>query len=103
MSKASAKRKRRAFTPEFKADAVRLCHVGDRSIAQVAKDLGLPPTSLRNWVREAKAEAPSPTAKEALSTAERDELVRLRKEVKQLEMERAILKKATAFFAKESA
>lgn len=97
------KRTRRTFNEDFKKEAVTVYKAGERSVAQVAKDLGLPPTSLRNWVREAKAEAPSPTAKEALSTAERDELVRLRKEVKQLEMERAILKKATAFFAKESA
>jgi transposase len=97
------KRTRRAFNEDFKKEAVTVYTAGERSVAQVAKELGLPPTSLRNWVREAKTKAPAPTAKEALSTAERDELVRLRKENKQLEMERAILKKATAFFARENA
>jgi len=47
-----AKKKRRAFTPEFKADAVKLCRVGDRTIGQVARDLGLTDTALREWVRE---------------------------------------------------
>jgi transposase-like protein len=94
-------RKRRSFTPEFKAEAVRLCKVGDRSITQVAKDLDLVETALREWVRRADVDA-GKGPEGALTTAEREELGRLRKQVKRLEMEREILKKAAAFFAKEN-
>ena len=96
-----SRRKRRAFTPEFKAEAVRLTQVGERSIAQVAKDLDLTETALRECVKRAEVDAgKGPPG--ALATAEREELLRLRREVKRLEMEREILKKAAAFFAKES-
>ena len=101
MAKASGPRKRRKFTPEFKAEAVRLCRVGDRSIGQVATDLGLTDSGLREWVRRADVDAgEGPPG--ALTTAEQEELRELRKRVKRLEMEREILKKAAAFFAKES-
>jgi transposase len=94
-------RKRRHFTREFKAEAVRLCKAGDRSVGKVAEDLDLTETALRSWVKQAKVdEGDGPP--EALTTAEREELSRLRKQVKRLEMEREILKKAAAFFAKES-
>ncbi len=96
-----AKRKRRTLTPEFKADAVRLAKAGDRTIGQVAKDLDLTETALRDWVRRAEVDAGKGPA-EALTSSEREELVRLRRENKRLEMEREILKKAAAFFAKES-
>ncbi len=96
-----AKRKRRVFTPQFKAEAVRLCRVGDRTIGQVAKDLDLTETALREWVRRAEIDA-GEGPKDALTTAERDELTELRRKVKRLEMEKEILKKAAAFFAKES-
>jgi transposase-like protein len=96
-----AKRKRRAFTPEFKGEAVRLCRVGDRSIRQVATDLDLTETALREWVKRADVDAgQGPPG--ALTTAEREELTRLRRENKRLQMEREILKKAAAFFAKET-
>jgi transposase len=95
------KRKRRQFTAEFKADAVKLVRAGGRSIGQVAKDLDLTETALREWVRRAEIEAgEGPPG--ALTQAEREELARLRRENKRLQMERDILKKATAFFAKES-
>jgi len=95
------KRKRRKFTREFKAEAVRLCKVGDRSIGQIGKELDLTETALRAWVKQADVdEAQNPTG--ALTTSEREELSKLRREVKRLEMEREILKKAAAFFAKES-
>lgn len=98
-----AKRKRRVFTDEFKADTVRLCQVGDRSVPQISKDLGVGETALRRWLEEAEAEVHVMSApKLALTAAERDELGELRKRVKRLEMEREILKKATAFFAKEN-
>jgi transposase-like protein len=100
-----APRKRRVFTPEFKADAVRLCRVGDRSIGKIAKDLDLSETPLRAWFARAESdrEVPrEPTPTQTLTLAERNELEELRKRVKRLEMEREILKKAAAFFAKEN-
>ena len=101
MVKKKQRRKRRAFTPEFRAEAVRLCKVGDRSIRQVAKDLDLTENSLREWVKRADINAGNGPPG-ALTTAEREELVRLRRENKRLTMEREILKKAAAFFAKEN-
>jgi transposase-like protein len=98
---AMAKRKRRSFTPEFKAEAVRLCRVGDRSVRQVSTDLDLTETALREWVKRADVDSgQGPPG--ALTTAEREELTRLRRENKRLQMEREILKKAAAFFAKET-
>jgi transposase len=94
-------RKRRKFTQEFKVEAVRLCKVGDRSIGQVAKDLDLTETALRAWVERVDIDAGQGPAG-ALTTAEREELTQLRKQVRRLEMEKEILKKAAAFFAKES-
>lgn len=94
-------RKRRAFTPEFKAEAVRLCKVGDRTVTQVAGDLDLTETALREWVRRADIDTgKGPPG--ALTSDERAELAQLRRENKRLQMEREILKKAGAFFAKES-
>lgn len=95
-----SRKQRRSFSAEFKADTVRLCRVGDRSIAQVAKDLGLGETAVRRWVEI----APKPGAgtSGALTATERDELIRLRRDNKRLVMEREILKQAAAFFAKEN-
>lgn len=95
-----ARRKRRTFTPEFKAEAVRLAQVGDRSITQVASDLDLTETSLREWVKRSEIDAGRGAPGE-LTTAEREELSRLRRENKTLRMEREILKQAATFFAKE--
>jgi transposase-like protein len=95
------RRKRRAFAAEFKAEAVRLCKVGDRTIAQVAADLDLTENSLREWMKRAEVDAGNgPDG--ALSSDERAELMQLRRENKRLQMEREILKKAAAFFAKEN-
>lgn len=101
MVKQKQRRKRRAFTPEFKAEAVRLCRVGDRTIKQVSDDLDLTETALRAWVKQADVDAGNGPP-EALTTAEREELARLRRENKRLTMERDILKAAATFFAKES-
>ncbi|WP_394836275.1 IS3 family transposase [Pendulispora rubella] len=90
-----AKRKRRVFTPEFKADAVRLCKSGDRTIAQVANDLDLTETALRAWVKRADAQAPKSATSNELTTPEREELAELRRKVKRLEMERENLKKSS--------
>ena len=94
-------RKRRVFTPEFKAEAVRLCKVGDRTVRQVAVDLDLTETSLREWVQRIEVDA-GEGSPGALTTTEREELVRLRRDNHRLKMEREILKKAAAFFAKEN-
>jgi transposase-like protein len=94
--------KRRRFTPEFKADAVKLAQRGDRSIRQIAKDLGLSFAALARWVKQAEVDAGKGPAG-ALTTAERTELQQLRRENERLRMDREILKKAAAFFAKENA
>ena len=99
---ATKKRPRRSFTDEFKAGAVRLVIEEGKTIAQVARDLDLTESSLRNWVEQARADRGNGTPG-ALTTEEREELRRLRKENRELRMERDILKKATAFFAKENA
>src|SRR5580700_2585466 len=101
MAKRDTRRPRRSFTAEFKTEAVRLCKVGDRTIRQVAKDLDLTETALREWVKLADVDA-GKGPPDALVADERAELRELRKRVKRLEMEREILKKAAAFFAKES-
>ncbi|WP_437492351.1 IS3 family transposase [Sorangium sp. So ce1014] len=87
------RRRRRAFTPEFKAEAVRLAKAGDRSIGQLAKDLDLTETALRDWIKRADIDA-SHGLSGALTTPEREELQRLRRDVKRLEMERDNLKKS---------
>jgi transposase len=92
----NGKRPRRAFTPEYKADVVALCRKGDRSVGQVAKDLDLTETAVRQWVRQADIDA---GRREGLTTAEREELARLRRDNRVLREERDILKRATAFFA----
>lgn len=102
MDKREMKRRpRREFTADFKAEAVRLCKVGDRTVRQVANDLDLTETALREWVKRADTEGGAGPPG-ALTSDERAELVRLRAENKRLQMEREILKKAAAFFAKES-
>lgn len=95
-----SRRKRRKFEADFKREAVALTKVGDRSVGAVARDLDLTETALREWVKRVDEEAAPPPG--ALTAVEREELLRLRKQVKRLEMEREILKKAAAFFAKES-
>jgi transposase-like protein len=96
-----AKRKRRAFSAEYKAEVVELIRKSGKSIGAVARDLDLTETAVRAWVQQAEVDAGG-GPKGALTSAEREELAQLRRRVKTLEMEREILKKATAFFAKES-
>ena len=95
------KRTRRRFSQDFKEEAARLCMQDARSIGQIAKDMDLSESALRRWVQQYEIDT-SKEPSEALTTAERDELRSLRRRVRTLEQERAILKKATAFFAKES-
>jgi|SRR4030095_10427431 len=96
-----AKRKRRAFTKEFKAETVRLVRDSGKSVGAMARELDLTETALRDWVRQAEVDA-GRGRPGALTTEEREELARLRREVRTLRMERDILKKATAFFAREN-
>lgn len=96
------KRQRRRFTDEYKAEAVRLVREGGMAVSQAARDLDLTESSLRNWVKQAEADGGTGRPGAATS-AEIEELRRLRRENRQLRMEREILKKATAFFAKENA
>jgi transposase len=92
-------RARRSFTPEFKADIVDRCRRGDRTIGQVARDFDLTETAVREWVKQAEVDAGE---RDGLSSAERKELGDLRRENRQLREDVAILKRATAFFAKET-
>ena len=92
-------RVRRSFPKEFKADAVALVLDEGRSIASVARSLGIGESNLGNWVRQARVDRGE---REGLTTTERAELARLRRENAQLRMERDLLKRATAFWVKES-
>ena len=94
------RRNRRTFTDDFKAGAIRLVLDEGQTVAAAARDLGLTESSLRNWVEQARADRTK--GKTGLTTAEREELARLRKENRVLQEERDILKKAAAFFAKQS-
>lgn len=95
------RRPRRSFTDEYKAGAVRLVLDEGKTISQVARDLGLTASALGVWVTHARADRSN--GKTGLTTEERAELARLRKENRELRMERELLKKWAAFFAKESA
>lgn len=92
-------RPRRSFTPEFKADIVERCQAGDRTIGQVARDFDLTETAVRTWVRQAEIDAGS---RDGLTSEEREELSRLRRENRRLQADVDLLKRATAFFAKET-
>jgi transposase len=96
-----SKRARRTFTPEFKAEAVRLVLIEGKTVSQVAKDLDLTDSALRLWVERAKADG-GRGRPGVLTTEERHELAQLRKENRELKMERELLKKWAAFFAKET-
>lgn len=98
----ATKKKRRSFTPEYKAEVVALVRKGGKSVGQIARDLGLTETSVRGWVRQADVDAGGGGGAGALTTSEREELAALRRENKTLRMEREVLTKATAFFAKET-
>jgi transposase len=97
-----ASRTRRQFTDEFKAGAVRLVLVEGKSITRTGRDLDVGASVLGRWVEQARANQ-GKSNRGTLTTEEKEELARLRKEVRELRLEREILKKAAAFFAKENA
>src|ERR1700730_5082746 len=92
-------RLRRSFTPEFKAHTVELVRTSGKSVGEVCRDLDLTETAVRRWVAQADVDAGRGAG---LTPAEREELSRLRRENRVLRDERDILKKAAAFFAKET-
>ena len=97
-----AKRKpraRRSFTPEFKAEIVERCQAGERTVAQVARDFDLAETAVRKWVRQAEIDAGK---RDGLTSDEREELAQLRRENRRLQADVDLLKRATAFFTKET-
>lgn len=93
-------RPRRAFTSEFKAEIVEQCQRGDRSIGHVARDFDLTETAVREWVKQAERDAGQRA--DGVTSDEREELQRLRWENRRLREDVDILKRATAFFAKET-
>ena len=93
---------RRTFTPEFKVQAVKLVTEQGKSIAEVARDLDLSESLLRTWKRALDKDVDRAFPGKGNPPAHEEELRRLRAEVKRLTMERDVLKKATAFFARES-
>ena len=94
-------RRRRSFTPEFKAEIVDLCQRGDRSVGQVAKDFDLTETAVREWVKQSERDVGT-RHDDGLTTGERQELAQLRRENRRLREDVEVLKRATAFFANET-
>ena len=94
-----ARRERRKFTDEYKAEVVSLVRSSGKNIGEISRDLDLTETAVREWVQRADVDGGK---RNGLSTAEREELSRLRRQVRVLEEERSILKKAATFFAKET-
>ena len=92
-------RRRRSFTPEFKAEVVALVRQTSRGVADVARDMDLTESAVREWVRQADRDEGKRA--DGLTTAERAEMAQLRKELRETREERDILKRAVAFFARE--
>ena len=98
-SRKTGRRARRQFTEEFRTGAVRLVIDEGKTVGAVARELDLTPSALATWVKQARADRTK--GKTGLTTEERAELARLRKDNRELRMERDVLKKAAAFFAKD--
>lgn len=96
----SKKRKRRQFTSQYKAEVVELVRASGKSVGEISRELDLTETAVRRWVQQAERTEPasSPSTDDELKS----ELRAARKRIRELEMEREILKKAAAFFAKEN-
>ena len=101
MAKTEGRRARRKFSDEFKAGVIRLVLDEGKTAGAVARDLDLTESAVRAWVARAQADRTKGKSG-GLTTAEREELARLRKENRELKLERDTLKKAAVFFAKES-
>jgi transposase-like protein len=100
VSKNRTKRKRRSFSDEYKAEVVELCRTSGKSIGEISRELDLTETAVRDWLKKAEArESTTEVGKERDMEAE---LRAAKKRIKELEMEREILKRAAAFFAKEN-
>jgi transposase-like protein len=99
MEEQQTQRRRRKFSDEFKRDAVSIVRTSDKSIAEVARELGIYDSSLGNWVKQDQVDRGE---REGLSSNEQTELVELRRENDRLRMERELLKRAVAFWVKES-
>jgi transposase-like protein len=87
------------FPPEFKRDVVAVARRGDLSVAEIAVDFGVAEETVRRWMRQADIDD---GIKDGLTTAEQDEVVRLRRANRRLEMENEILRRAAAYFAKDA-
>ena len=92
-------RPRRSFSREYKAEVVELVRTSGKTVAEVCRDLDLTETAVRAWVRQAEIDSGD---RDGLTTPEREELAQLRRENRVLREERDILKRATAFFARET-
>jgi len=92
-------RRRRSFTPEFKAEVVALVRQPGHTAGSVAREMGLTDSAVREWVRQAERDE---GVRDGLSAAERAEMAQLRKELREAREERDILKRAVAFFARET-
>jgi transposase len=94
-------KKKRTFTAEQKAEAVKIVEQSGKPVMQVAREMGLTPSALSKWVKQAKIDREG-SPQGALTSSERQELTQLRRELKRVEMERDFLKKVATFFAKDS-
>ena len=99
VSKKRTRRKRRNFSDEYKAEVVELCRTSGKSIGVIAQELDLTETAVREWVKRGQQEKPKAAAADEDLQAE---LRAAKKRIRELEMEREILEKAAAFFAKEN-
>lgn len=95
-------KRKRLFSREFKVEAVRLATTGSKPVTEVARELDLAPALLHNWMREERRKGEEAFPGNGNLSASEDEVRRLRRELARVTEERDILKKATAFFAKES-
>ena len=101
MAKPKTRRERRTYNDEYKQKVLELVSIGDKSVSQICRDLDLSTSAVHRWIQADKKNSGIMT-QNSLGETDQQELVRLRVENKRLKMEREILKKATAFFAKDS-
>jgi transposase len=99
MSQVNMKRPRRTFTAEYKAEVVTLYRTTEKNVTEIARELDLTASAVTRWVRQAEVDAGE---KEGVTTSQLEELAQLRRENRILREEREILRRATAFFAKET-